>query len=115
MGNVNGRVIGSILKPCSSIAFNLLAVNSLDLFTLYILIRWQLLVTYVGQSNLPANRTYMETPIPRSTNISGLRIECIVPAAADDFQPSFRIDGQIHFPSPPGMLILLTQILRRNF
>lgn len=53
----------------------------------------------------------MQAPVPSSTDIQRLRIDRIVPAPADNLDPTFDITGEVELPCPPDPAALLGKLL----
>ena len=62
--------------------------------------------------NAMAGARDMQAPVPSSSDIWGLRVERIVPAAAHDFDPAFDVAGEVELVGAPGPLSLLGHVLR---
>jgi len=53
--------------------------------------------------------------LPSTPHICRLRVHGIIPCPYTAFNPPLRIDRQFNLPQPPGIVVLCTHILKRNF
>lgn len=54
-----------------------------------------------------ARASDVEAPVPGRAHLERLRVEAVVPAAADELEPAFGVDWEVDFPGAPGPFVLL--------
>lgn len=53
----------------------------------------------------------MQAPVPRVPHLDRLRVQTVVPAAREDFDPAFGDNGELHVPGAPGVFVLFGHVL----